>query len=54
MHPELRSFLAQLAGAAAAALAPVVFIAFASMPWSLNGHPGEPVTQAQDVARHMT
>jgi hypothetical protein len=54
MHPELRFFLAQLGGAVTATLAPVVFIAFASMPWSLNGHPGEPVGQAQDVARHMT
>jgi hypothetical protein len=54
MHPELRSFLSNLAGVATAALAPVVFTAFVSLPWTLNRLPGEPVAPMLDVARHMT
>lgn len=36
------TFVRQLVGAVLMALAPVVFTAFVSLPWSLNRHPGEP------------
>jgi hypothetical protein len=47
MHPELRRFLARLAGAALMALMPLAFITFVSIPLNLNRHPG-------DVAPHAT
>jgi hypothetical protein len=40
MNAELREFQKQLAGVVAAALASVAFIAFVSIPWNLQGHPG--------------
>jgi len=41
MNAELKEFQKQLAGVAGAALASVAFIAFVSIPWNLQGHPGE-------------
>ena len=53
MHPELHRFLSRLIGTIGLALLPVLFTAFASMPLSLNRHPGEPA-DASRVAQHMT
>lgn len=54
MQTDLRAFLTRFAGTVAMALVPVVFIAFASMPFSLGRHPGElpPATTPSYV--HMT
>jgi hypothetical protein len=55
MHPELRHFLAHLAGAVTMGLVPVVLVAFLSMPLSLNRHPGEQaVATVGAPSAHMT
>ena len=41
MHSALVLLIKQVAGASLAALAVVVFVAFVSIPYTLNGHPGE-------------
>ena len=53
MHPELRRFLSRFIGTVVLTLIPVIFIAFVSMPISLNRHPGEPVPTDLPF-RHMT
>lgn len=53
MHADLHPFLSRLVGTILLALAPVVFTAFVSMPWSLNRHPGE-LAQVDAPPRHMT
>ena len=53
MHTDLHQFLSRLVGTIVLALAPVFFTAFASMPLSLNRHPGE-LVQVDAPARHMT
>lgn len=53
MHPELHRFLSRFIGTVVLTLIVVVFIAFVSMPISLNRHPGEPVP-AELPLRHMT
>jgi hypothetical protein len=53
MHPELRRFLSRFIGTVVLTLIPVIFIAFVSMPISLNRHPGEPAPAGLPM-RHMT
>ena len=53
MHTDLHQFLSRLVGTIVLALAPVFFTTFASMPLSLNRHPGE-LVQVDAPARHMT
>ena len=53
MHPELRRFLSLFIGTIVLTLIPVIFIAFVSMPISLNRHPGEPAPTDLPF-RHMT
>jgi hypothetical protein len=53
MHPDLHHFLSRLVGTILLALAPVVFTAFVSMPWTLSRHPGE-LVQVDAPPRHMT
>lgn len=53
MHPELRRFLSRFIGTVLLTLIPVIFIAFVSMPISLNRHPGEPAPAGLPM-RHMT
>lgn len=53
MHPELRRFLSRFIGTVILTLIPVIFIAFVSMPISLNRHPGEPAPTSLPL-RHMT
>ncbi len=53
MHPELRRFLSGFIGTVILTLIPVIFIAFVSMPISLNRHPGEPAPTDLPL-RHMT
>ncbi|MDO9092340.1 MAG: hypothetical protein Q8R98_18760 [Rubrivivax sp.] len=53
MHADLHQFLSRFIGTILLALAPVVFMAFVSMPLSLNRHPGE-LPQLDAPIRHMT
>ncbi len=53
MHPELRTFLSQVAGAAMLAVASVVFTAFVSIPFALERQPGDAATISLP-SRHMT
>ena len=53
MHSELVLLIKKVAGVCIAALAVVIFVAFVSLPYTLNGHPGE--ARATDTAvQHMT
>jgi hypothetical protein len=53
MHTELVLLIKKVAAVSIAALAVVVFVAFVSLPYTLNGHPGE--ARATDTAmQHMT
>ena len=54
MQDDLREFLVRFAGTVAMTLVPVVFIAFVSMPLSLNRHPGDPPPDARASFSHMT
>jgi len=54
MQDDLRDFLYRLAGTVVMTLVPVVFIAFVSMPLSLNRHPGEGPADATASFVHMT
>jgi hypothetical protein len=53
MHPELSTFLKTFAGVVLMTLAPVILIAFVSMPISLGHHPGEAISaQASALRTH--
>jgi hypothetical protein len=53
MHSALVLLIKQVAGVSIASLAMVIFVAFVSIPYALNGHPGEArVTDA--TVQHLT
>lgn len=54
MPSTLRLFLRQYLGIVGAALLPVFFTAFVSIPLSLGGHPGEPRVASAMVDTHMS
>jgi hypothetical protein len=54
MQADLRDFLVRFVGAVVMTLIPVVFIAFLSMPLSLNRHPGETAPGASPSFSHLT
>jgi len=54
MDATLRVFVSQFAGAVAAALLPVIVVAFLSMPLSLGGHPGEPRPADAASTQHIS
>lgn len=54
MNSSLRWFLSQYLGVVAATLAPVILVAFLSIPFSLGGHPGDARLAGGTVAQHMT
>lgn len=54
MQIDLQDFLTRLAGVIAMTLVPVIFIAFVSMPLSLNRHPGERAVESNGPVSHMT
>jgi hypothetical protein len=54
MQPTLRLFVQQYLGTVCAALMPVVMTAFFSIPFALNGHPGDAVGADAVVESHMT
>jgi hypothetical protein len=53
MHSALVLLIKQVAGVSMAAVAVVVFVAFVSIPYTLNGHPGEART-TDTATQHMT
>jgi hypothetical protein len=54
MDSSLQVFVRQFLWTVAAALVPVVLIAFLSIPYTLGGHPGEARQFVPTAARHMT
>jgi hypothetical protein len=52
MNTDLKAFVFQLLRVAVMTLMPVAFTAFATMPYTLGGHPGEARVQRTNV--HMT
>lgn len=54
MNTHLRDFVVRFLAVVTITLVPVVFTAFASMPWSLQRHPGELALHADAAPRHMT
>ena len=54
MDTSLRMFVSQFVGVVAAALVPVILVAFLAIPFNLGGHPGEPRPAEAPVGLHMT
>ena len=54
MNSALKFFISEFAGVVLAALAPVVLVAFLSIPYSLGGHPGEARADNTSATLHMT
>jgi hypothetical protein len=54
MDKNLRNFVVQFVGVVLATLIPVIIIAFLSMPWQLNRHPGESAVSTEQAITHLT
>jgi hypothetical protein len=54
MQIDLHDFLARIVGTIAMTLAPVVFIAFVTMPASLHHHIGTSANVVEAWPQHMT
>jgi len=54
MDASLRTVISEFVGVVAAALLPVIVVAFLSIPFSLGGHPGEPRPAAAAALQHMS
>jgi hypothetical protein len=54
MEPSLRFFTNQYLSVVIASLAPVILVAFLSIPFTLGGHPGDVRTADASVSQHMT
>ncbi len=54
MQHDLREFLSRFVGTVVITLAPVVLVAFVSMPLVLGHHPGEARPNAGTTFAHMT
>lgn len=54
MDSSLRLFVSQYLGVVAAALVPVILIAFLSIPYTLGGHPGDERPASVTAGQHMT
>jgi hypothetical protein len=54
MQADLKNFLVAYLRMVLIALVPIVLTAFMSIPYTLGGHPGEPIATAHPVAQHMT
>ena len=54
MDSSLRLFISQYLGVVGATLAPVILMAFLSIPFSLGGHPGDERLAAGIATQHMT
>lgn len=54
MHPVLHLFVRQYLGIVCAALLPVFFTAFMTIPFSLGGHPGDPRIAEALIDQHTS
>lgn len=54
MNSSLRMFVNQFVCVVVASLAPVILVAFLSIPYSLGGHPGDPRDSGATAGLHMT
>jgi len=54
MNASLRIFITQYLRVVLASLAPVILIAFMSIPVTLGGHPPELLAASAPLTRHMT
>jgi hypothetical protein len=54
MNTDLKSFIASYLRIVLIALVPIALTAFLSIPYSLGGHPGDPVVTATFSSQHMT
>ena len=54
MDKFLSSFIRQYLRVVLAALMPVLLVAFVSIPFTLQGHPGEERSDPLLLAQHMT
>jgi hypothetical protein len=54
MDTSLRMFLREFLGVVLATLIPVILTAFMTMPYILQGHPGEKPLNEVAVLRHLT
>ncbi len=52
MNTDLKAFVFQWLRIALMTLMPVAFTAFATMPYTMGGHPGE--LRVQQINAHMT
>ncbi|MGZ5235426.1 MAG: hypothetical protein ACXWCV_03840 [Caldimonas sp.] len=54
MDSSLHPFIRQFVGTVAAALLPVVLVAFWTIPFNLGGHPDEERVSMAQTSGHMT
>jgi len=54
MHPILRNFIHQYFYVVCVTLVPVVLTAFLTIPYNLEGHPGEPRPADTVLSQHMS
>ena len=54
MNADLKDFMGSYLRVVLMTLMPMALTAFLSIPYSLGGHPGEPVASATDSGQHMT
>jgi hypothetical protein len=54
MNSSLRMFVREFGGVVVATLAPVILVAFLTIPLMLGGHPGETRAVDTPVVQHMT
>jgi hypothetical protein len=54
MNVDLKNFVSAYLRVVVVALVPLALTAFLTIPYSLGGHPGEPVAREHTSAQHMT
>ena len=54
MNADLKNFVSAYLRVVVMALVPLALTAFLTIPYSLGGHPGEPIARADAAAHHMT
>ncbi len=54
MEPTLHLFIIRFASVVLASLLPVILVAFLSIPYTLQGHPGDLRADNSPMGLHMT
>ena len=54
MNTDLKDFMVSYLRVVLGTLMPIALVAFLSIPYSLGGHPGEPLSDASNSEIHMT